>query len=111
MFPITIGSGGSPTDYDTESGLRPSPFTDSSTFRGSFYEHELHVDGPGKTLQLDDGEKLEFEGDETKAELRTSGGDNLYVDVSMINEEFEGSVMVGTHGTIGKILWKERIVQ
>lgn len=111
VFPIHIGATPFPLDIDSTSGLRPGLSHTSSTFGGPFHDHVLKVDGPAKTLQVDDGPAVDFQGNEEDLQVMTTSGKYLFVDVSHYKPDFVGDVPVGVHGKLRKVLILEGIAQ
>jgi len=104
VFPVHIGGTVLPLVVDEESGLRAGDsHTRRSTFRGPFREHALQVDAKKGTVQLDDGDVVEFKGRETDLEVRGSDGRSVYLDVTHLKPNFVGKVHVGVHGRIRQI--------
>ncbi len=108
LFPVHIGGGAAPGDADPKSGLKPGATTPS--FRGLFEDHLIKVDAVQKSLTLDDGEAVTFEGDERDLELTCSRG-SVFVDVSGLKEDFVGEVKVGVKGYVKRVLWEEVLIQ
>ncbi|MFT5048660.1 MAG: flagellar basal body-associated protein FliL [Chlamydiales bacterium] len=111
LFPVHIGETTRPMARDSVSGLRPGISFGETNFRGGFHSHVLKVNSIEKTLQIDEGEVLTFDGDEEDLKLLTTSGDTLYVDVTEIELEFEGEVKVGVHGRIRQLFARELIAQ
>lgn len=111
LFPVHVGDAAAPVDFDSSSGLRGGESLNRSSLRGPLYEHHLQVDGPSRTIQLDGGEPVTFEGEETDLAVTSPLGLTVYLDVSEYAEDFAGEVMIGTHGRIYQILKREFLVQ
>lgn len=112
LFPVHIGMTASPYEIDPESGLRTGESQERfGTFRGGFYEHVLTVDGSKKTLQLDDGNEITFGGKEYDLLVEAPNGSKLYVDVTGLDEGFEGEVHVGVMGRIRRMFTGDIIAQ
>ncbi len=112
LFPVHIGLTATPYDIDPQSGLRTGESQERfGTFRGGFYEHVLKVNEPKKTLQLDDGEEIPFGGEEYDLLVEAPNGSKLYVDVTALNEGFEGEVHVGVMGRIRRMFTGDIIAQ
>ena len=111
LFPVHVGETELPLELCPESGLRPGLSADRTTFRGAFHEHVLVVDGAARTVRLDDGPPVPFEGDEDDLSVTDAAGDTLFLDVTRLEEDFEGDVPVGVHGRIRRVLPKDFLVQ
>jgi flagellar basal body-associated protein FliL len=111
IFPLHIGDAAKPTAPDGASGVAPGRSSHLGTFRGEYEQHVLQVDAPHKTVQLDDGPVMSFEGTETDLELQTAGGLVLYLDVTALQPEFTGDVRAGVMGRVRRILWNEVLIQ
>ena len=111
VFPVHIGSTAFPLDRDAESGLRLGGSFSKATFRGRFHDHVLKVDAQARTLQLDDGEVVEFYENDNDVVVTTGDGQILFVDPSDVQEDFQGEVSVGTFGRLAKVLAPEFIIQ
>ena len=111
LFPVHIGNERSAELRDPESGLRPGRSVDRSTLRGLFYEHELELDVSRKTIHLDDGAVVTFQGDETDLFVADARGKGLYLDVSGLEHEFHGPVHVGTFGRVRNVYFGSFLTQ
>ena len=111
LFPVHIGETGSSLEADPQSGLRPGDSYRQSTFSGAFWEHTLTVDGPNKTLAIDGGAPVTFEGTELDLKVTAPSGEYIYVDVTSLDEEFEGDIQLGVHGRIRQVFIKDYLAQ
>lgn len=112
LFPVHLGPTASPYDPDEESGLRLGDSQDrDGTFRGPFHDHVLKVNAPKKTIQLDDGPEVNFNGGEYDLLIEAEDGSKLYVDVINLDKEFEGEVNVGIMGRIRRMFTGDIIAQ
>ena len=64
-----------------------------------------------KTLRLDEGPEVHYSGGEEDLEVYGTNGKTLYVDVSSVDETFQGTVNVGVHGTIRRFIETEYVFQ
>ena len=67
------------TSTDFTGGFASGTDSGSDTILG---DHVLHVDGPGETIQLDDGAVVSFDGTETNLRLTNAAGEVVYVDTT-----------------------------
>lgn len=112
LFPVHVGMTAIPYDADEESGLRVGDSQERhGTFRGAFYDHVLKVNQANGTIQLDDGKEVSFGGSEYDLLIEADDGSKLYVDVSNLNEGFEGEVHVGVMGRIRRMFTGDIIAQ
>lgn len=111
LFPVHVGNAESPTDTDESSGLRPGHKSVEATMRGGFHAHALRVDAPRKTIALDDGPPVTFEGSETNLSVPSASGAYVLVDVTRLEPEFVGEVRVGTFGRLRNIYFDQLLVQ
>jgi len=111
LFPIQTGDAGDHFTADSMSGLRAGESIAESTMRDGIQRHVLHMDAPQKTLTLDDGPAVVFEGTEDDLLLEDSKGRTLFVNVTDVIPSFVGDVRVGTQGTIRRILLVDFVVQ
>jgi hypothetical protein len=111
LFPVCIGDAKSMQASDSLSGLRTGESNMQASLRGLLYEHALHVDGPRRTLRLDNGPVVQFEGREH--DLRVVDGDDkdIYVDVSALKPGFLGDIHVGVAGKVRRIYRDSFLVQ
>lgn len=101
LFPVHLGETPTPYEPDPVSGLRLGDSQDhQGTFRGAFYEHVLSVDAKSKTLQLDAGPQIRFDGTEHDLLVEAGDGTKLYVNVTTLDGDFRGEVNVGVMGRI-----------
>jgi len=94
-----------------ESGLRAGRSNASSTLRGLFYEHHLALDAGKKTIALDDGPSVSFQGDEADLFVADARGKGVYVDVSAVQADFDGRVPVGTFGRVRNVYFNTFLTQ
>lgn len=111
LFPVHIGETVNPLDRDVESGLRPGDSYRHSTFRGQYHDHTLKVDGTGRTLQLDEGELVPFNGTELDLFVADQTGEGIFVDVTQVEDEFVGEIHVGVHGRVRQVFMTQNIAQ
>lgn len=111
LFPVHVGNEASAVLPHEESGLAPGDSNDDATMRGGFFSHTLTVDGERKTIQLDDGPELVFEGNETDLVVQGPDGSWISVDVTGVDEEFAGTVHVGVFGLVRGIYFDKFLVQ
>ncbi|MCA9000905.1 MAG: hypothetical protein KDB61_03210 [Planctomycetes bacterium] len=111
LFPVHVGDAESPLDADPVSGIRPGDSYRLSTFRGAFWNHTLTVDGDAKTLQVDEGDKTAFRGDELDLKVLTPNGEFVYLDVTNMEPGFSGTVQIGVKGRIRQVFLKDMMAQ
>ncbi len=111
LFPVHVGNKLATHEPHEASGLLPGASETNGTLRSGFYDHTITMDGPGQTLQLDDGKPVKFQGDESDLLLENEAGDTVHVDVRRHDPEFQGEVNVGTFGRIRRILHGDFIFQ
>ena len=104
LFPVQLGKTAGPADQDTRSGLKMGTSGIRSNFRVPLYDGVLHVDAPGGTIRLGRGQPAEFEGTEKDLRVEDEHGRFVFLDVSRIEEHFQGEVLIGVHGRIREIL-------
>lgn len=109
VFPLHIGDTKHPNDQDEQTGLRPGISVNMSGFRGRFFDHVLHFNGPEKTIQIDDGPVIEFSGHEEDLAVRTAEGNTVYIDVSLHKPEFVGDIQVGARGYLRRLILRNLI--
>jgi flagellar basal body-associated protein FliL len=111
VFPLHVGNAKDHTVADEESGLIPGRSSVQATMRGGFNGHELRVDQTRRTIVLDNGVPISFSGTETDLLVENEHGLTVFVNVSQLQEDFVGSVRVGTFGHIREILFSKFLVQ
>jgi hypothetical protein len=111
LFPVHVGNTEKPTAPDEASGIGPGLSIGKSTFRGPLDQHVLHVDGKARTVRLDDGPEVAFQGDEHDVEVRDAQDRTVYLDVSAFEEGFQGDLPIGVHGQVREILLKDLLIQ
>lgn len=111
LFPVHIGNGARVIDRDPSSGLARGSSIMRSTFRGPFYEHSVHIDDTQRTISIDDGPQVKYEGHEADLELYTENQELVYVDVRGIVRDFQGDVRVGVKGRVLSILKLDALLQ
>ncbi len=111
LFPVHIGTAMTPYEKDDLSGLGPGESIYDATLRGPHHEHVVHIDALEKTIQLDEGDVVTYEGTESNLELIGSMGKVVFVDVTDIDPEFVGDVNVGVQGRIRRLTFSELLVQ
>ena len=111
LFPVHLGDAEAPTDADSTSGVRPGLEAHLGTFRGEHDQHLLKINGVDKTVQVDDGPVIGYEGDESSLEVPTVDELKLYLDVTGIDPEFQGEIKLGVMGRVRRILWNQVLLQ
>ncbi len=111
LFPVHIGDTGSPLEADPQSGLRPGDSYRQSTFAGAFWEHTLTIDAEARTLMIDEGEAIAYNGEELDLKVTASNGEYIFVDVSNMAEDFSGEIPLGVHGRIRQVFITDYLAQ
>jgi flagellar basal body-associated protein FliL len=111
LFPVHVGNEAEAGARHGESGLRPGSSIARSTMRGLFFEHELEVDAAKKTIQLDGGPLVAFEGEETDLAVEDEQGRIVYLDVSGLAHDFHGALHVGVMGRVRNIYFSSFLTQ
>jgi len=112
LFPVHIGLTASPYDLDEKSGLRVGDSQErEGGFRGYFYEHTLTVDADAKTIQFDEGTVQDFNGNEEDLLVENENEQRIYVNVTRIQDGFDGEVHVGVMGRIKRLFTGDIIAQ
>ncbi len=111
LFPVHIGANPMPSAKEEKSGIGPGYSMIDATFDGYIDDHVLHVDGEAKTLKVDSGPTVKFEGTETDLELLTADGKTLYLDMTSFHEDFTGEIQIGRQGHLQNLLIEEWILQ
>src|SRR5262245_34495713 len=111
LFPVHVGDEHAPENAHEASGLRSGRSIARSTLRGLYYEHALHLDAARKSVRLDDGKAVAFQGDETDLFVADARGKGVYVDVSALHTDFVGEVPVGTFGRVRNVYFNTFLTQ
>jgi len=111
LFPVHVGDPDDPWGADAASGLRPGPSIGGATMRGAFDEHRITVDAPARTLALDGGPPVAFEGEERDLMLADERGRTVAVDVTGLRAGFRGEVRVGVLGRVRSVLLPSFLTQ
>ena len=111
LFRVHVGDPEDPWGADAASGLRPGTSIDGATMRGAYHEHRIAVDAPARTLALDGGPPVAFEGDERDLTLADERGRTLAVDVTGLRAGFRGEVRAGVLGRVRSVLLPSFLTQ
>lgn len=111
LFPVHIGPTLRPCERERLSGLVPGLSASKGSFRGPYGEHVLRVDASAKTLQIDDGPPVSWQGHETDLAVVAADKSVLYVDVTHVEPDFKGELPLGVKGRVRKVLWDEVLIQ
>lgn len=111
LFPVHVGDEHGPEVAHEASGLRFGRSIARSTLRGLFYDHGLHVDAARKSVRLDDGKDVVFQGDENDLFVGDARGKGVYVDVSGLHPDFVGEVRTGTFGRVRNVYFNTFLTQ
>jgi flagellar basal body-associated protein FliL len=111
LFPVHVGDEQAPENAHAASGLRAGRSIARASLRGLYFEHVLHLDASGKSLRLDDGEDVAFQGEETDLFVADARGKGVYVDVSALHQDFDGEVPVGTFGRVRNVYFNTFLTQ
>lgn len=104
LFPVQIGKTATPAEQDAKSGLKMGTSSIRSNFRVPLYDGALHLDVPGKSIRLGRGQPVTFEGTEKDLRVEDEHGRFVFLDMSRLQDGFQGEVLVGVHGRIREIL-------
>ena len=111
LFAVHVGHPQHVDQRDAGSGLRPGLSNRQATMRGMFYEHALTVDAVARTIQLDEGPAVSFEGGEADLLVQDAAGRSVYLDLSGLEEGFQGEVHVGVMGRVRSINFSQFLTQ
>lgn len=111
LFPVHVGDSHAAATADSHSGLRSGESVMDATMRGFLHEHALVFDGPKRSIALDDGPKVTFEGTERDLKLTNRSGQCVFVDVTDYKSDFAGEVPIGVPGRVRKIYRDSFLVQ
>lgn len=111
LFPVHVGNEHDVEGRHEKSGLRPGRSVAASSMRGLFYEHDLHLNTGTKTIALDDGREIAYQGDETDLFVSDARGKGVYVDVSGVRGEFSGDIPVGAFGRVRNVYFNTLLTQ
>ena len=111
LFPVHVGDEQAPENAHATSGLRFGRSIAKSSLRGLYFEHALHLDAARKSIRLDDGKDVAFQGDETDLYVADARGKGVYVDVSALHEDFVGQVPTGTFGRVRNVYFNTFLTQ
>lgn len=111
LFPVCVGDSRSPGTPDPRSGLRVGESNARATMRGLLGEHRVHVDARRKTLRLDDGPTVAFQGDERDLALDDERRGRVWIDVTTLDPDFQGAVPCGVAGKVLRIYRERFLVQ
>ncbi len=105
LFPVCFGDAIESFLADPESGLMPGDSQETSgTFRGDFHMNKILIDGARGTLQINaDGPVQSFNGNERNLMVEDREGKVIFVDVTGVDESFEGSIQLGVKGRIRRL--------
>ncbi len=106
LFPVCVGDALTSDGQDPQSGLMMGDSqATAGTFRGDFYSHEIKVNSKKGTLQIGgDGPVQSFNGSETNLMVEDRNGKVVYVDVTGLVDDFEGSIRIGVKGRIRRLI-------
>ena len=111
LFPVHIGDSSNPYSADSSSGIKPGDSTIRANLRGRYEDHMLYIDAPAKTLRLDEGDSVGYNGNELDLMVTNQDGNFIYVNVTELSPEFVGELKTGVKGRIRKILKDTFLVQ
>jgi hypothetical protein len=111
LFPVCVGDSHGQSIPDSESGVRVGESIMQSTLRGFLHDHKLVIDGPHKTIRLDDGPDVKFEGDEQDLQLKNKEGKTVFVDLSNMKSDFSGELPIGVPGKLRRIYRESFLIQ
>jgi len=111
LFPIHIGNPTNHVKPDETSGIAAGLSIETSTMRGGFQAHAIHVDSPKSEIWMDEGPKVSFDGSEDDLMLESDTGLTLFVDLTGLKVDFSGDVQAGVFGQVKSIKFARFITQ
>jgi hypothetical protein len=111
IFPVCVGDSHGQTLPDSKSGLRVGESIADATFRGMLHEHEVEVNTPARTVKLDDGPTVGFQGTERDLKVENAQKQFVFLDVTTLEPEFIGKVPIGLGGKVRRIYRNKFLVQ
>lgn len=111
LFPVCVGDSHGQTMADTKSGLRVGESIMDATFRGMLHEHHVEVNAHERTVRLDDGPTVGYQGTERDLRVEDSQKQFVFLDVTTIEPEFVGKVAIGLGGKVRRIYRNKFLVQ
>lgn len=111
LFPVCVGDSHAQTMPDKVSGLRVGESVMDSTFHGMLHEHHVEVNAIEKTVRLDEGPTVGYQGTERDLRVENSEKQFTFLDVTTIEPEFTGKVPIGLGGKVRRIYRNKFLVQ
>jgi hypothetical protein len=111
LFPVCVGDSHAQTMPDKLSGLRVGESVMDSSFRGMLHEHGVEVNAIEKTVRLDGGPSVGYQGNERDLRVETPDKQFTFLDVTTIEPEFVGKVPIGLGGKVRRIYRNKFLVQ
>ncbi|MDZ4774757.1 MAG: flagellar basal body-associated FliL family protein [Planctomycetota bacterium] len=111
IFPVCVGDSHGQTMPDKKSGLRVGESIADATFRGMLHEHDVEVNALEKTVKLDDGPSVGYQGRERDLKVENAKKEHVFLDVTTIEPEFVGKVPIGLGGKVRRIYRNKFLVQ
>jgi len=111
LFPVCVGDSHSQSMADTASGLKVGESIMRSTLTGFLHQHKLAIDAQKKTLQLDKGPLVAFQGRERDLRVENENKQTVYLDVTGLNPEYSGELPIGVPGQVRRIYREQFLVQ
>ena len=111
LFPVCVGDSHGQSILDSASGLKVGESVMRSSLTGFLHQHSVAVDAVKKTLQLDKGAVVSFQGRERDLRLENHEGKTVFVDVTGLKPEFVGELPIGVPGQVRRIYREQFLVQ
>jgi hypothetical protein len=111
LFPIYIGDSQSPHASDKTSGVKVGDSSSEADFRGLLHEHALEIDNLKKSIRLDDGPWVEYEGHERDLVVTSRAGEKVYVNLTGLKPDFSDKIPIGVPGRVRAIYRESLLVQ
>lgn len=111
LFPVCVGDSHSQAAADSESGLKVGESIMRASLTGFLHQHKLKVDAVKKTLQLDNGQSVPFQGRERDLRVENEERKSVYIDVTGLKAEYVGELPIGVPGQVRRIYREQFLVQ
>lgn len=111
LFPVCVGDSHGQMQPDKKSGLRVGESIHESTFREMLHEHKISVDAVQRTVKLDDGPVVTYQGNERDLRVDNGHKKHVFLDITALEPEFVGDVPIGIAGKVRRIYRDKFLVQ